>query len=215
MGIQEILGGEDTHAKNEKAFDLPSRLIAKIFLFRTIFRGSGWSFANDPDFMHVSSDPSFWDEMNEKFYKKYANLDKQHKTWAELVLAGKPIEGPFGRSWAIPTKRDRFGEIKIPWTTLSNYPVQGTGADIMMVARLSAKRRIQEADIFAKWVSTVHDSIVLDIHEKDAKTIADIFDGVFADLPKNFKKLFGYDWKTPMACECKVGPNFKDLTKLK
>lgn len=33
-GISEILGGEDTHAKNQKAFDLPSRLIAKIFLFR-------------------------------------------------------------------------------------------------------------------------------------------------------------------------------------
>ena len=60
VGIEEILKGEDTHAKNQTAFDLPSRLIAKIFLFRTIFRGSGWSFANDPDFMHVSSCPIFW-----------------------------------------------------------------------------------------------------------------------------------------------------------
>lgn len=34
VGINEILGGEDTHAKNQAAFGLPSRLIAKIFLFR-------------------------------------------------------------------------------------------------------------------------------------------------------------------------------------
>jgi len=33
-GINEIIGGEDTHAKNQEAFGLPSRLIAKIFLFR-------------------------------------------------------------------------------------------------------------------------------------------------------------------------------------
>ena len=145
MGIQEILEGEDTHAKNQKAFELPSRLIAKIFLFRTIFRGSGWSFANDPDFMHVSTSPAFWDEMNDKFYKKYYNLDKQHHRWKDAVLSGKPIEGPLGRSWSINVVRDYKGELKIPWTTLSNYPVQGTGADVMMLARLSAHRRINDA----------------------------------------------------------------------
>lgn len=34
VGINEILNNEDTHANNQQAFDLPSRLIAKIFLFR-------------------------------------------------------------------------------------------------------------------------------------------------------------------------------------
>ena len=34
VGINEIVSGEDTHAKNQEAFELPSRLIAKIFLFR-------------------------------------------------------------------------------------------------------------------------------------------------------------------------------------
>ena len=34
VGIDEILKGEDTHSKNQEAFNLPSRLIAKIFLFR-------------------------------------------------------------------------------------------------------------------------------------------------------------------------------------
>jgi hypothetical protein len=32
VGIAEIVGGEDTHSKNEKAVNLPSRLIAKIYL---------------------------------------------------------------------------------------------------------------------------------------------------------------------------------------
>lgn len=123
VGIAEILEGEDTHAKNQTAFELPSRLIAKIFLFRTIFRGSGWSFANDPDFMHVSTSSQFWDEMNAKFYAKYSSIDKKHHEWKDLVMSGKPIIGPLGRQWTIPIHRDYKGELKIPWTTLSNYPV--------------------------------------------------------------------------------------------
>lgn len=123
-GIAEILNKEDVHSLNEKAFVLPSRLIAKIYLFRTIFRGSGWAFANDPDFMHVSTDPNFWDELNVKFYSKYNGLDKCHYKWKDLVVAGKPIEGPLGRSWTINLKRDKYGNLKIPWTTLSNYPVK-------------------------------------------------------------------------------------------
>lgn len=213
VGINEILGGEDTHAKNQKAFELPSRLIAKIFLFRTIFRGSGWSFANDPDFMHVSSNPAFWDGMNEKFYAKYFALDKTHHRWKDEVMAGRPIVGPLGRQWSIKVHRDNNGELKIPWTTLSNYPVQGTGADIMMLARLSAKRRIKDAGIPCDWISTVHDSIVVDTQEKYLEPLRDIFDGVFADIPKNIKALFGYSWEVPMACESKYGPNMKDMHK--
>lgn len=213
VGISEILGGEDTHAKNQEAFELPSRLIAKIFLFRTIFRGSGWSFANDPDFMHVSTDPAFWDGMNEKFYKKYNGLDTTHKHWKDEVLSGKPIVGPLGRSWTIPIRRDSHGELKIPWTTLSNYPVQGTGADLMMLVRLSAKRRIQEAGIECDWLSTVHDSIVLDTHTRHLEQLRDIFDRVFADLPSNIWKLFRYHWTVPMTCESKYGINMKDMQK--
>lgn len=213
VGINEILSGEDTHAKNQTAFGLPSRLIAKIFLFRTIFRGSGWSFANDPDFMHVSTSASFWDGMNEKFYQKYSLLDKTHHRWKDIVMSGKPIVGPLGREWLLPT-RSKDGELKIPWTLLSNYPVQGTGADVMMLARLSAHKRIRDAGIDVRLISTVHDSIVWDTEEKHLQAIAAICDGVFKDLPKNIHRLFGYEWDTPMACESKYGPNMKEMSRL-
>ena len=88
--------------------------------------------------------------MNAIFFVKYTSLDKQHHLWKDLVMSGKPIVSPLGREWSINIKRNDHGEIKIPWTTLSNYPVQGTGADIMMLARLSAKRRIEQAGIECK-----------------------------------------------------------------
>ena len=213
VGIEEILGGEDTHAKNQEAFGLPSRLIAKIFLFRTIYRGSGWSFANDPDFMHVSTSSDFWDGMNEKFYAKYKGIDACHTRWKDCVMGGSSIVGPFGRSWSCPPKRDYRGELKVPWTTLTNYPVQGTGADVMMLARIMAKKRIADAGIQCDFISTVHDSIVVDTRQANLEPLRDIFDKVFADLPSRIQSVFGYQWTVPMACESKYGPNMKSMEK--
>lgn len=163
--------------------------------------------------MHVSSDAKFWDGMNQKFYAKYKGIDKQHHVWKDLVLSGKKLQGPFGRSWNIPMVRDYKGEMKIPWTTLVNYPVQGTGADIMMIARLMAYKRIKQANVPCDFISTVHDSIVVDTREKHLEQLRDIFDEVFADIPAQIKKVFGYEWTVPMACESKYGMNMKDMHK--
>ena len=165
--------------------------------------------------MHVSSSSDFWDEMNEKFYRKYHGLDKQHKVWMDTVASGRPIEGPLGRSWFLEMGRDRYGNLKLPINQLVNLPVQGTGADIMTFARISAYKRIKKAGIPCDFISTVHDSIVVDTHTEHLSNIAAIFDGVFADIPMNIKSVFGYEWKVPMACESKYGPNMKDMRKFK
>lgn len=212
MGIAEVLGGEDTHSKNQEAFKLPSRLIAKVFLFRCIYRGSGWSYANDPDFMHVSTSAAFWDDMNEKFYDKYKGIDLCHKKWAQEVMAGKPIVGPLGRQWQC-NNRDKFGNTFVPWTTLTNYPVQGSGADIMMLARISAFNRIKKLNLPGKFVSTVHDSIVYDCPEEVCKEVAEIFHAAFANIPTTIAKLYGYTWYVPMTAECKIGKNMLEMSK--
>jgi hypothetical protein len=213
-GIAEIVNHDDIHSNNQKTFELPSRLIAKIYLFRTIFRGSGWAFANDPEFMHVSANPKFWDELNIKFYKKYSGLDKCHSAWKDLVVAGKPIVGPLGRSWSIVMGRDKHGELKIPWTLFTNHPVQGTGADVMMIARITAYNRIRKAGIPCLFISTVHDSLVVDVEEKYVQAVTDIFHEVFDDLPQNMKRCFGYVWTVPLECECKKGMDMKNMTKV-
>jgi DNA polymerase-1 len=217
VGIKEVLEKQDAHSLNQEAFGLPSRLIAKIYLFRTIYRGSGWSFANDPDFMPVSTDPKFWDSIGEKFFKKYFGIDKCHNEWAERVVKGLPIVGPFGRDWSISMKRNpRTGELQIPWTTLTNYPVQGTGADIMMLARISFYRRLKASGIPAILISTVHDSIVVDVpDEAYVQPIVNLFHQVFDDIPKNIQKIFKIDWNIPMDCECKIGVDMKNMTKVK
>ncbi len=214
VGIAEVVEGQDTHSLNEKAFSLPSRLIAKIYLFRTIFRGSGYAFSVDPAFMHVSSDPKYWDAVGEKFYAKYYGIDAQHKYWWEVVQRGDPIVGPTGRQWTINIGRDRWGNLKIPWTTLTNYPVQGTGADVMMIARISFHRRLKAAGIPVLLVSTVHDSIVVDTPSMYVDHVVELMYSVFDDLVININRTFKCGWNVPLGCEVKVGPDMLNMKKV-
>lgn len=203
VGIGEVLNGDDTHELNRTAFSLPSRLISKIYLFRTIYRGTGWSFANDPDFVHVSSDPLYWDEVNLKFYDKYKGINNIHFEWKDTVQAGKPIEGPLGRLWEVPLL-NKYG--KINWTQFTNYPVQGTSADVMTLARISVYNRLKKLDIpDVKLIQTVHDSIVVDCPQIAVQIVVNLFHQVFRDIRKNIKNIFGYEWVVPIDCECKVG----------
>ena len=213
VGITEIGNKLDTHSINQEVFNLPSRLIAKIYLFRTIYRGSGYAFAMDQEFKHVSSDPEFWDEVNKKFFNKYHGIDRQHKRWAELVITGQPIVGPSGRHWPVKMDVDRRGNPKIPWTTLTNYPVQGTAQDIMAVARVSLRNRLLQRRIEALLISTVHDSIVADVPKENLDIVSELMYDVFNDIPKNFLKLFGYKMNVPYACEVKYGENLTDMEK--
>lgn len=213
VGIEEVLNNQDAHSLNQVAFDLPSRLIAKIYLFRTIYRGSGYSFANDPDFAHVSSNADYWDSVNEKFFAKYSGINECHYQWKERCEQGLPIVSPFGREWDIPLLNS-YG--KINWTQFTNYPVQGTGADVMMIARISFYNRVKKKPWGhkVKLISTVHDSCLVDAPEELTQDIVNLYHQVFDDVPKNIKKLFQYDWVVPISCETYAGLNQKETSTI-
>lgn len=209
VAIDEINSGMDFHAKNQEGFGLPSRLIAKIYLFRTIFRGNGWSFANDPAFMGVSSDPDFWDDINVKFYSKYKGIDAWHMELARIVARNAPIVSPLGRQWKIPVGNDG----KLPWTVFTNHPVQGTGADLMTVARVSLFNRMKKAGMRALLVSTVHDDIKGDVPSDELDEFCKMAVQVFADLPKNVKKLWNIELPIPFPGEVNVGKDLQNMEK--
>lgn len=207
-----MLNKEDTHSLNQVAFNLPSRLISKIYLFRTIFnRGKGYAFTVDPDFMHVSTSVKYWDQVGEKFFQKYKGIDDLYNTNLNIIAKGEPIVGPLGREWLIKWEGD------LPVTKAVNYPTQGTGHDIMAIARVSFYKRLRQSPYIdkTKLISTVHDSIVVDAPGAYKVPLTAMFHGVFADLPKNIYKLFGYTWTVPLTCEVKAGPNLKDMTEVK
>lgn len=209
IAYQEIINKVDQHTLNQNAFGLPSRLIAKVFVFRLMYGGSAYSYAHDPDFTDVSKSEKYWQNVIDKFYSKYKGLAKWHTQIVQEVTTTGQLVMPTGRIYTY--ERNHRGDW--PETTIKNYPVQGLGADIMSIARVSFAKRFLALGITGVMVNTVHDSIVVDIPEFEVPRVVKLFHDVFNDLPLNFERIFKIPFDLPLRCEVSVGNNMKELTE--
>ena len=211
VALEEIWKGTDMHSDNQERFGLPSRLIAKTFVFRLIYGGSAFSYANDNNFKDVGNE-EYWQKIIDEFYAKYSDL----KTWHDLIVYQAKKDGkltmPTGRTYYYEPEITKFGKVKYPRTRILNYPVQGLGADLMAIARVSLRNRLLNKE-GVTLVNTVHDSIILDFDPKiwDNISIVNIVDKCFNDVPKNFEKLFKVNFNLPMRVECQVGHSWGNM----
>jgi len=209
VGLQEILNGVDMHSDNQQRFKLPSRLIAKTFIFRLLFGGSAYAYSNDVEFSHVSSNEKFWQGVIDETYSKYKGLAEWHKGLVQGVIQTGKVTIPSGRTYTYTPERKR-GELVYPRTTILNYPVQGFSADLVQIARVSAWRRLRDKVTF---ISTVHDDIEVDV-ENDPQLLYDVcveLENVFRDVPANVEKIYRYKMSVPMSGEVSFGFNLKHM----
>jgi len=209
--MQEIVNEVDQHTENQKRFGLPERRIAKIFVFRLIYGGSAWSYCFDPDFNWISKSPKYWQKIIDSFYAKYQGIKKQHDRWmSEAINTGRLVM-PTGRVYIFKPYL-KNGGLEWPRTCIINYPVQGLSADLVSIIRVSLFKRLSTlGDKDVLFISTVHDSIVIDVPESRVEGIGQVVSEVFAAAPGNFNRLFGVEFNLPLRFEMGIGPNLKDL----
>ena len=210
---QEIWDEIDQHTDNQNRFNLPSRLIAKTFVFRLIYGGSAYSYANDPNFAECKMNEKQWQKVIDEFYSKYKGLAAWHtKIVQDVTLTGKLIL-PTGREYEYQPTVKR-GENVWPRTTILNYPVQGLGSDLMAIARVALYTRLKALQLpEVKLVNTVHDSIIIDTPDEHTEVIAEMLLSVFEAVPRNFQRLFGVEFNIPMEADVKVGKDWGNLVK--
>jgi DNA polymerase I-like protein with 3'-5' exonuclease and polymerase domains len=212
-GYEEIWNEVDQHTMNQNDFGLPSRLIAKKFVFRLIYGGSAYSYANDNDFVDVSRSEEFWQDVIDKFYKKYSGI----KIWHEALMLEAMSSGrvciPTGRHFPFRPVDGKKGP-KWPRTQILNYPVQGFGADLMVLARYILKRELFGKS-GVKFICTVHDSIVWDVVDSEVDSVVETIFKSWESIPQEFQKWFGVPLDLPPKVEVGVGPNWKDLKEIK
>lgn len=208
--IDEIINGVDLHTDNQIKFGLPDRGTAKTLNFRILYGGNEFSFANDPDFTPISKSKEYWKNVVDAYYDKYRGIAEWHtKIIREVVETGKLV-APTGREYYFQKFGGQYKD-----TQIKNYAVQGTGADLMALARVSAYNRLKKLGYGDKCllVNTIHDSIILDFDARycDLNVLSSLFHSVFKDLPANFEKMFGVGFNVPMACEIQYGNNWSDM----
>lgn len=218
VAMKEIIEGLDGHSDNQKKFRLPSRLISKKFLFRSIYcpyliaDETAYAFSVDNDFRHVGN-RRFWRGAIESFYDKYEGLRKWHSQIIQEVTLNGELTSETGRKYFFEQVKRR-GEYRWPYSDIVNYPVQGFSADLMSIARVSAAQRLTDPRIL--FINTVHDSITLDV-DADMKACYNIsieMKKVFRDIGPNFERLYGKKLLVPMDCDSKVGINWLWMHKI-
>lgn len=125
--MQELWDGVDIHGENQKALGLPDRLTAKVFVFRILYGGTKFSFANDPMFNHISKKIDFWGDVINNYYKKYSGIYLWHQNLVRGVeKTGKWIS-PTGRTYKYEIITKYNGIREWPRTTILNFPVKISG----------------------------------------------------------------------------------------
>jgi len=208
VAYKEIRNNEDIHEDNRKRLKLPTRLIAKTFLFRLIYGGSSYAYAHDPEFTHVSTSDKYWQKIIDEFYSKYTGLHRWHGSLMREVIRTGKIVVPTGREYAYTKIRGEW-----PRTTILNYPVQGLGADLMAIARVSLYNRLKPQKLSSKLICTVHDSIVIDSPKGEIDNVVTTVNEVWKDIPRNFYRLFGVEFDLPLRCEILVGSDWGNLSE--
>ena len=211
--MDEIKVGTDMHEANRVAFGLPSRLIAKVLKFRILYGGTAYSFARDPDFTPVSKKVDFWEDVIQKYYDKYKGLAKWHNSLLKDATTKGVVTTPFGRQFGFLMTKNKRGEMVWPTTDIKNYPVQGTGADIVCMSRVMIAKKF--VGLRSKLISTVHDSIVADCVDSEVEQVCKIFSEEISKTPQYITKYYGVDFNLPLVGEVSVGPNMLDLEEVK
>ena len=211
VGIQELnTDGYDMHAINQNTLGLPDRLRAKKFIFRLIFGGTASTYAHDPEFRDISSKKSFWEGVIDAFYTKYNGVKEWHESLMRQVVTTGKIVLPTGRYYQYQAEK-RGGEFVWPRTTILNYPVQGLGADLMVIARVLLRRKMRRLNLKSQMICTVHDSIVIDGPEDEVKEVTRLFHETWEQIPHMFVKLYGVEYNIKCRVEVKSGPNWGEL----
>ncbi len=93
-----------------------------------MYGATEFSYAQDPDFQPVSSNPKYWKKVIDAFYSKYQGFGKWHtKIVQEVTLTGKLVVPSTGRTFDFKRYPNRRGELEWPVTQIKNFPVNFSG----------------------------------------------------------------------------------------
>lgn len=215
--IQEICDGVDCHHMNAVNFfgDSRFRQDAKIFSFRMIYGGTAYAFYMDrkmPDFSQRK-----WNQIVENFYTKYSRLKEWQDENVKLVNKQGYLQMFTGRRYVFERKLQKDGSYQYERPAICNYPVQGTATgDLIPLVMVQIARKLRQMELHnVKIINQVHDSIVLDMPEKDVDTVAGICYHYFRSIPQSVLAYWNYPWRVPMDGDIKIGMNWSKMVKHK
>ena len=144
----------------------------------------------------------------------YKGLKKYHEELCVGVLDNGIVQTPSGRQYYFANaKRTRNGRIT-NYTQVVNYPIQGFGSELTVLACIRALERFKRAGLTSKLILTVHDSIVVDVAPDELESVKNILKDAMENVPEEVKKRFCYDMLLPVSVEVEAGKNWMEMEEV-
>jgi DNA polymerase-1 len=216
--IQTYRDGQDFHKRvASEMFSVPmdqvtkqQRHIAKYVDFGILYgRGAkslaeGWSAGQDlaadaltKDVWTVKMAQGFIDRMMQQF----PQLHKWMMHQQTQVIEDHFVVTPFGRRRRFPfIMRDNAAEIQ---RQAVNFPIQSVASDICQLSLIELHNSLNPGEAFI--VSTVHDSILMEVRRDIVFTVAHMVHGIMETPPPRL------DFNVPLKVDISIGSNWGEL----
>lgn len=200
-----FMEGEDIHRVTaSQVFNVPfdqvtglQRSRAKAVNFGIIYGISAFALAQDI---------GVWQSEAKAYIEAY--LQKYHgvRAYMENVIAEAKRDGYvqtlFGRRRPLPElKSPNFNTRSFGERVARNMPIQGTAADIIKLAMVNVHRRLREEGLKSRLILQVHDELIAECPEEEARRAAEILE---AEM-ENAVKL-----SVPLTAEAGVGRSWAE-----
>ena len=201
VAIEEVSSGFDVHAYTAEVITTAgqptSRQDAKAHTFAPLYGATG--------FGRTKAEAAYYEHFNDK----YQGVADWHTRLAKEAINTRKIRTPSGREFSFPdVTRNARGRVS-HFTQIKNYPVQSFAtADIVPVALLHIDKLLDGMQSCV--VNSVHDSIVIDVHPDEERSVINIIKQTNDDLPNLILMRWGVQFNVPLLLEAKIGYNWLD-----
>jgi DNA polymerase I-like protein with 3'-5' exonuclease and polymerase domains len=201
VAIEEVSTGFDVHAYTAEVITTAgqptSRQDAKAHTFAPLYGATG--------FGRTKAEAAYYEHFNDK----YQGVADWHTRLAKEAINTRKIRTPSGREFSFPdVTRNARGRVS-HFTQIKNYPVQSFAtADIVPVALLHIDKLLDGMQSCV--VNSVHDSIVIDVHPDEERSVINIIKQTNDDLPNLILMRWGVQFNVPLLLEAKIGYNWLD-----
>ena len=170
--------GQDIHKKTAAAvFGVPEELVtdemrkrAKAVNFGIVYGIGGFSLAKD-----IGTSVAEATRYIKSYKMNYLNIDKYLDEVVQRAQSDGYTVTVFGRRRYIPELSMQNANMRAFGKRMAmNAPIQGTAADIMKMAMLRVDNALKREGLDARIVMQVHDELVVEVKDSQAKRCADI-----------------------------------------
>lgn len=176
--IEDFKEGRDIHTSTAaRVFGLPLEMVtpemrskAKAVNFGIVYGIGAFSLSKDIGVTRKEAD-----DYIKEYLRNYSGVDAYMTHEVEKAKEQGYVETIFGRRRYLPElKSSNFNMRSFGERVARNMPIQGAAADIIKIAMIGVSRRLKKEGMEAKLILQVHDELIVECPESEAKKAAQL-----------------------------------------